>query len=194
MLLVKQSVEILRVGSIEDIEWAARTCYASDPKGDAPTFVRGLRKRHHRAMEEFTDLTVRVVTSRAIANELTRHRLCSFAQESTRYVNYMKGEHLRIVWDEEEAPPYDMVQAWQHAEIAYRTLVQLGHKPERARDVLPLATATKLCVKANWSQWRYMMQVRERGVTGKPHPDMVRLMGLVHKAVDAVEPMLFEGI
>ena len=37
--------------------------------------------------------TIRFTCSRAIANELVRHRVFSFLQESTRYINYSKERH-----------------------------------------------------------------------------------------------------
>jgi len=39
-------------------------------------------------MIEFGDIIVKFITNRGVTHELVRHRLCSFAQESTRYVRY----------------------------------------------------------------------------------------------------------
>jgi thymidylate synthase (FAD) len=62
-----------------------------------------LKDRGHEAMIEFGDITVRFITNRGVTHELVRHRLFSFAQESTRYVNYKGGmEFIRPVWLENE--------------------------------------------------------------------------------------------
>ena len=43
-------------------------------------------------MLEFVDVTVKFTTDRGVSHELVRHRMASFAQESTRYCNYSKDK------------------------------------------------------------------------------------------------------
>lgn len=98
MRLVKPSYDILEMSTLpfQSIEEAARTCYKSEDKitpDSAKKFVENLVKRGHHAMIEFADMTVRFVCDRGVTHELVRHRLCSFAQESTRYCNYSKDKH-----------------------------------------------------------------------------------------------------
>ena len=73
------------------IENAGRTCYKSknsnDDKG-AEKFVRMIVKSGHEAMLEHVGMTVKFIVDRGISHELVRHRIASFAQESTRYCNY----------------------------------------------------------------------------------------------------------
>lgn len=97
MKIVKPSVEVIfwapeEGGTLEEgIEKAARTCYKSEGKikeGSADKLIRKLRNSGHHAMLEFGYIMARIVTDRGVANELVRHRLASFAQESTRYVKY----------------------------------------------------------------------------------------------------------
>lgn len=92
MKIVKQSYEILSPIDADyiykQIERAARTCYKSEDKikdGSAEKMVRALVRNQHEAMLEHASITVKFITDRAIANEIVRHRLCSYAQESTRY-------------------------------------------------------------------------------------------------------------
>ena len=54
----------------------------------AKKFVKMLVNRGHEAMLEHVSVTVKFTCDRGISHEIVRHRLCSFAQESTRYVNY----------------------------------------------------------------------------------------------------------
>lgn len=99
MKLIKPKVEILDrlderaiVGRIATV---ARTCYKSESMRTADkdyALVKRLIDSKHDAMLEFVDVTVKFTTDRAIANELVRHRLASFAQESTRYCNYSKDK------------------------------------------------------------------------------------------------------
>lgn len=77
------------------IELAGRTCYKSENKitdESAAIFVRKLIESGHEAMIEHAGMTVRFVVDRGISHELVRHRIASFAQESTRYCNYSKDK------------------------------------------------------------------------------------------------------
>ncbi|MCK4521982.1 MAG: FAD-dependent thymidylate synthase [Nanoarchaeota archaeon] len=74
---------------IKNIATAARTCYQTKgtPESDV-VLVKRLVDRGHTAMLEFGDMTVQFNNlSRGFTHELVRHRLCSYAQESTRFVD-----------------------------------------------------------------------------------------------------------
>lgn len=77
---------------LEIIERAARTCYKSEPQGDPAGFVRKLLNMRHESTIEHVSATVRFVVDRAATHELVRHRLASFSQESTRYVDYTRED------------------------------------------------------------------------------------------------------
>jgi len=116
MILIKPSYKILRfpMRPLTNIEEVARTCYKSEDKigpGTAEKMVQMLKERKHQPMLEFGgDPCVRFVCDRGVSHELVRHRLCSFAQESTRYCNYSKdkfGNQVTFVippWFQEELP------------------------------------------------------------------------------------------
>ena len=87
---------------LKDIEKVARTCYKSEDKitkddSSARDIVSKLLKRGHEAMLEFGDITVKFVCDRGISHEIVRHRVASYAQESTRYCNYGKDEHMTFI-------------------------------------------------------------------------------------------------
>jgi len=87
------STEFNRDDVIERVASAARTCYQSEPKSAYADLelMNKLIKLGHEAMIEFApDLHVVFTTCRGVTHELVRHRLTSFAQESTRYVKYGK--------------------------------------------------------------------------------------------------------
>lgn len=144
--------------------------------------------------------TFKFTCSRAIANELVRHRAFSFMQESQRFVNYSKekfGNEITFIipsWiDRNREPNTEAEVAWldamKKAESAYLDMVNgITHKgiivmpadekltPQQARDVLPNATKTELIMTGFSSDWRYLLDLRLFGKTGSPHPDMVDLM------------------
>lgn len=99
MRLIKPKVEILSridgVQVIADITTVARTCYKSEDvrtKEKDKALVKRLIESKHEAMLEFVDVTVKFTTSIGITREIIRHRLSSFANESTRYCNYNKDK------------------------------------------------------------------------------------------------------
>lgn len=125
--------------------------------------------------------TAKFTISRGIANEFVRHRVFSFAQESTRYCNYSKdrfgGEltFIRPEWLNGEGIDKNAEWVWLNAmalsEINYFDLVNLGVKPQNARGVLPLDLKTELIMTGTTDQWEAFWDLRMREITGPAHPD-----------------------
>ncbi len=211
MKVINASFEILRPQTADGgagrdaiyalIETAGRTCYKSESKGEPERFLRGLVKRGHEAMLEHASMTVRFIVDRAVANEIVRHRIASFAQESTRYCNYSLdkfGGEITVIkpfFLEEGTEAYD---AWYKsclaAEDAYFTILNSGLDPQEARDVLPLCTKTEIVMTANMREWRHFFQLRAAGTTGKPHPQMVEVALPLLNECKAYMPELFGDI
>ena len=80
-----------KIGSFNELDSAAEAKMKAEFKS-AEDFVRKLIDRKHEAMLEHVSLTIRFIVDRGVSHELVRHRLASFAQESTRYCNYSKGK------------------------------------------------------------------------------------------------------
>lgn len=129
-------------------------------------------------------VTAHFVISRAIANEFVRHRLFSFAQESTRYCNYSKDKFggeltfIRPEWLKSEGLWLNNLKAedvWFNAmaisEDYYLDWINLGVKPQNARGVLPLDLKTELIMTGTLDQWEGFFDLRLREVTGPAHPD-----------------------
>lgn len=55
--------------------------------------------------------------------------------------------------------------------LAYKKLIQLGLKPQQAREVLPLATKSQLIHTAFIDDWKHFFKLRADGVSGPPHPN-----------------------
>ena len=122
--------------------------------------------------------TMKFITDRGVSHELVRHRVFSFAQESTRYCNYSKdkfgGEITCINNPDGQLFPitYCLMDAYEYAEKAYFKLLEKGCTPQQARAVLPNALKTEVCMTGFASDWRFFFDLRYYGETGKPHPDM----------------------
>lgn len=140
--------------------------------------------------------TFRLTTSIGVTRELNRHRVNSIAEQSTRYCNYSKDKFGNEVifclpsWisstEYTEMTPEERIffRSCEHAEYDYLRLVSKGWKPQQAREVLPLCTATEIIHTAYVSDWRHFFDLRYFGTTGAPHPNMVELAGLMAKEAD----------
>lgn len=125
--------------------------------------------------------TAKFTISRGIANEFVRHRVLSFAQESTRYCNYMNDKFggeltfIRPEWLKGESIDHEAEEVWLNAmarsEKDYLDLVKIGVKPQNARGVLPLDLKTELVITGTLDQWEAFWDLRMRDITGPAHPD-----------------------
>ena len=177
--LIKQDVRIISqptVSELKNTEFVARLSHRSDDRISNDSHIKFLDKittLKHEAVFEFLEMTVLMTTNRGISHELVRHRLCSFLQESTRYVNFDRKLDGKIPIIRDDYPMY-MLQSLDDSAYAYKKAVQDGILPQKARDILPMALATRIAVKANLRQWAFMFN--ERLLNKKAHPQFRWLM------------------
>jgi len=137
-----------------------------------------------------------LTTDRAIANEIVRHRVFSYAQSSTRFIDYAKDKEAAITfikpeWFDNASPQQQeaFLQLCMSAEYTYFELRgKFGEnkgfdgsplRPEQARNVLPLDLQTDLCMTGYESDWRFFLDLRLLGKTGKPHEQIKNLCELI---------------
>lgn len=93
MKLIEPGYEILQKPDYnETIRLFSRvlaTCYERQELDNPKRVIKECIKKDHPILE-FADLTVKFTLSRAISFHLIRHRIASFMQSSTRFVNYVK--------------------------------------------------------------------------------------------------------
>ncbi|MFO7911794.1 MAG: FAD-dependent thymidylate synthase [Desulfotignum sp.] len=199
MQIIDQGYEIISLPAdlLQTIEAAGRTCYKSEDKitsDSAAGFVSRMRDRGHHAMIEFGDIIVRFVTNRGVTHELVRHRLFSFAQESTRYVRYDgKMEFIRPCWWEDSTPAQQETweTAMKDAEKYYLELLKSGWRPEQSREVLPNSLKTEIVVKGNIREWRHMFALR---CSKKAHPQIRALMLPLLVDLQGRLPVVFDDL
>lgn len=178
------------------IEQAARTCYKSEGaicEGSAEKMVRKLLSLNHGAMLEHADLSMRIVCDRGVSHEIVRHRIASYAQESTRYCNYGSDKFGNEVTYVNILPGLEIegritdsaaleaiLQEWrvacEDAERHYLRMLQLGCSPQMARSVLNNSTKTEIVVKMNLREWRHFLSLRNSPAA---HPQMREIAGQV---------------
>lgn len=137
-----------------------------------------------------------------------RHRVFSFAQESTRYCNYSKGKFGGEItyilptflesqlnagqynFDSKSLKAYsgdtviDLDEnsnrvrfLWQclSTEMAYKDMLDNSWSPQEARSILPNCLKTEVVMTGFLDDWKHFFDLRLKGTTGRPHPDMENL-------------------
>lgn len=112
-------------------------------------------------------ITVRFVCDMGVAREFCRHRVFSFAQESTRYCNYAKdkfGKECTFIipsWLSDSVTREGLfIAELQNAEFTYFKLLEQGWTAQQARNVLPLALKTELIMTGTDEQWAGFFNLR----------------------------------
>lgn len=205
MKIIPQQVKILAAPSTpcELLEIAARTCTNSvdSSKGDAFDFVRRvIMARKHYSVLEHVSITFELTTSRAIANQIVRHRMAAYCQESMRYVKLnSKDGGIPVIkpFSYDEWQPIAQCQwecTMEDCETSYTRLLKYGVKPEEARGVLPLDTATVLV--ATWNL-RELFHILYHPVSGRltnthAQPQTRQLFQLLENALEDQLPEIYK--
>ena len=203
------------IDELKHIERIGRVCYKSEDRitedgESAKKFVKVLIDRGHEAMIEHSSLSVRFTVDRGVSHELVRHRIASFAQESTRYVNYSLdryGNEINVIHIEKgitldkkmnnmdantiAAVIEEWERAMEDAEKHYMKMIELGATPQIARTVLPSSTKTELVITANYREWRAFFKLR---ISATAHPQMREITIPLLEELKKRLPVIFDGI
>ena len=157
-------------------------------------------------------ITARFTCDRGVSHEIVRHRVMSFAQESTRYCNYGKDKfgnevtYIKPTWynivsDEQKEAFDDFLSISEEAYMAlldkwenripdkrYKTKFK-GNPltPQQARQVLPNALKTEIVVTGFESDWEHFFSLRspKYGAQGM-HPDIAKLADELYEKLNSV--------
>ena len=150
-------------------------------------------------------ICVRFICDRGVSHEFVRHRVFSFAQESTRYCNYSKDKFnseltfIQPIWTyhqedgdygtldtpkrknvgNKDGTFFEFIKSLQYAEFYYFRLLKEGWKPQEARAVLPNALKTELVMTGFVSDWEHFFKLRD---AVSAHPQAQELAHSLHEA------------
>ena len=210
MKIIDPGYEILTPiseGGMEELkmlEKIARVCYKSESHitedgESAKKLITALIRSGHEAMLEHGIISVKFTVDRGVSHEIVRHRMASFAQESTRYCNYSGdkfGNELTFIRPSFFNGP-NKISAYlrwlndmEYSEINYMHLIELGAKPEEARSVLPNSLKTEIVVTANYREWRHIFALR---TSHKAHPQIREVMIPLMQELREKIPVVFEN-
>ena len=198
---------------LKHIEKIARTCYKSEDlinDESAEKMIKKLIKMNHLAMIEHASVSVLFTCDRGVTHEIVRHRVASYAQESTRYVNYSKdkfgneigyidiagGIALDTKMKDLPVETIDAIisewnQACIDAEKHYMKMLELGATPQIARSVLNNSTKSDINVTMNLREWRHFFELR---CDTPAHPQMRELVIPLLKEMSEVIPIVFDDL
>ncbi len=190
---------------LELIEWAGRTAYKSHHrinKASAKKFVEKIRKLGHESVLEHSLMTVEFTNiSRGFTHELVRHRLASYTQQSTRYVDKsnfkviappnknINKKIVELTLPNKEKIKISFNQWLELNEQMYTGLKKAEWKTQDARQVLPIGIEAPIVISANLREWRHIFKMR---CAKAAHWEIRSLMVKLLKQVQKLIPVIFD--
>jgi thymidylate synthase (FAD) len=212
MIIVEPEVKLLEDINgeyvLQYIEKIARVCYKSEDlitEDSARKMIANLIKRGHEAMLEHVSIGVKITTDRGVTHEIVRHRIASYAQESTRYCNYGKekfGQEITVInpflafdLDMGDITNYEKYMVWYeamvNAQTSYMKLLSLGCTPQEARSVLPNSLKAEIVMTLNIRSWRNFFKLR---CAKDAHPQMRQVAIMILNLFKSIIPVMFDDI
>jgi len=169
------------------IAYCARVSSPNQENPDYEKLLKYCMRHGHWSVFEMCDMTVEIVTSRAIAAQILRHKSFSFQEFSQRYAEalacepyYARRQDTKNRQNSIDDLPDDVKawfeeaqkESWFQAYNRYQMALQMGVAKECARMLLPLNTQTRLYMKGSVRSWIHYLQVRCAPETQKEHRDI----------------------
>lgn len=190
---------------LRKIEYCARVSHAAEDKQTHDSWERFIKavviEHGDWSVVEHASVSVDFLVDRGITHELVRHRLFSFTQSSTRFINYTKKIPAQFVRPElppivdSASYPHSATDVWDRAvlecENSYQSLIARGVAPQIARSVLPNALASRIIVSGNLRNFRHLMIMR---TTKETHPQFRQVTIPLLEEFQSKVPLLFADI
>jgi thymidylate synthase (FAD) len=187
---------------LKHIEWCGRISHRSEDSITEDSWKRIIQnivlEHGDWSIVEHASVTVEAYVDRGITHEWVRHRLFSYTQESTRFVNYEKKMGPSFVYpfpDGTEIGTIAVNEVWNEAieqcEKSYKLMIENKCPPQIARSVFPNALASKLIITGNLRNWRHFLIMR---TTKETHPQMKEVsIPLLNQFKECI-PLLYDDL
>src|ERR1039458_2847188 len=206
------------------VNWCARISHRAEDaeKQDVERFLRSVVLDHGDwSVTEHVCISVDAIVDRGITHEIVRHRIASYTQESTRFVNYAKKMPPSFIYPQTDIEcsfclagdipdlsyrpalhcgesgganceyDHDWLIAVENAERVYKALLVKGWRPQEARSVFPNALASRIIITQNLRQWRHFFLMR---TSVEAHPQMRQVTIPLLADFKAAIPVIYEDI
>ena len=147
--------------------------------------IKYLIEHNHWSPFEMVNMCVQIETTRSIAAQILRHRSFSFQEFSQRYAEVtspsvipeLRRQDTKNRQNSIDDIPYKtkdiMIEVisdlYEHSERVYKELLEAGVAKECAREVLPLATPTKMYMNGTIRSWLHYCDLRTANGTQREH-------------------------
>jgi thymidylate synthase (FAD) len=185
------------IAMLRKIEGYARISHASEDRQTEDTWERFIKAvvvdRGDWSVTEHQIATVIARVDRGVSHEWVRHRIGSYTQASTRFINFKKVGEIDVIRPEglKQEDETVWLESVAKACWGYTVLMDRGNSPQMARSVLPNALATTIAVTYNLRSWRQFFLMRS---TREAHPDFRRVVLPLLAEFKNRIPLLFEDI
>lgn len=171
----------------ELIAYCARVSSADQENPNRIKLLRYCVKNKHWSIFEMASMCIEITTSRAIAQQILRHRSFHFQEFSQRYAKATEFETYEARsqdpknrqnsiddMSEEDKDWFLMVQEQnnQKALDIYEAAIERGIAKEQARFLLPLSTQTKLYMHGTIRDWIHYINLRTENGTQLEHKEI----------------------
>lgn len=166
----------------------AKIARVSSPNQDNPEYaklIRYLIKNKHWSPFEMASACFEIETSRAISQQITRHRSFSYQEFSQRYAKATGAEYVQIRrggTTNRQSSALDPALAKKWGDVAdrmladnfrlYNAMLEDGVATESARFVLPLATTTRIYMAGTVRSWVHYLDLRCDPHTQEEHREI----------------------
>jgi len=175
---------------------------------DSERLIRYLIKHKHWSPFEMVNMCVEIETTRSVAAQILRHRSFSFQEFSQRYAKVHKHAllpQLRRQDDKNRQNSIDDLDVYtikdfmikinslfELGESLYNEMLAAGVAKECARDILPLATPTKLYMNGTLRSWLHYCDLRCANGTQYEHKCIAeQVKGLIEKQFPTIYAAMF---
>ena len=147
---------------------AAKTCYSKltpdcirfVSETEATTFLEKIVARGHHSVLEHASFTFAISgISRNCTNQIVRHRIASYSQQSQRYVEFA-GDDSSVYLQDSLQENEKVQQHLKNTKELYEELVESGVKVEDARGILVGGTLTNLVMTMNVRSLIHFLKLR----------------------------------
>ena len=177
---------------------------------DSEKLIRYLIKHNHWSPFELAHVVLEINTTRSIAAQILRHRSFSFQEFSQRYadvslMSFATAPALRRQdsknrqnsiddLDEELITDYQTKTQvlFDQSRLLYEELLSAGVAKECAREVLPLATPTRLYMAGSVRSWLHYIELRSANGTQLEHRQIaLQAKQILSKALPSVSKAMW---
>ncbi len=149
----------------------------------------------HPELFELYRMTFCITTQISTSRELNRVSPNAIAERSTRYCSSKDGLEICKPWwfkhsiEDITKGNCTYAEKWYYdnminTEEVYKVLLDTNMRPEDARGILPLDTATKVIYTYSIREWQHILELRYYGTTGKPHPNAKLIAGKIRDEIN----------